>query len=109
MEILVAAIILIGFGVMLRIIRIQAAFTIIGIMMLLLMIIPYAGGMSKDMPKWMIVAIGIVLGINLIRIIFSLLFGRNVGEAFAGRLLYAIFAPFLYIIGAFLRLISGIR
>lgn len=109
MGILVAAIILIGFGVMLRIIRIQAAFTIIGIMMLLLLLIPYAGGFSKDMPTWMVVVIGIVLGVNLVRIVFGLLFGRNVAEAFTGRLLYAIFAPFLYIIGAFLRLVFGIR
>lgn len=108
-EAFVAGIILVGIGVMLRIIKLQAALMLTGIIVVVFALLPSTGTYAKHIPTWLFVIVAIVLGINLLRFILGILFGRSAADGFTGKLLYGIFTPIFRIIGGLLRAIFRIR
>jgi uncharacterized membrane protein AbrB (regulator of aidB expression) len=80
MEAFVAAIILIGIGIMLRIIKLQAGLFLIAVVIVALAFMSYAGKFARYVPTWLFVAIAVVLGINLLRSVLDDLFGKSVGD-----------------------------
>lgn len=109
MEAFVAAIILVGIAVMLRIIRLQAALFLIGVVLVALAFMSSAGKYAHYVPTWLFVAIAVILGINLLRAVFGVIFGKSAADGFTGKLLYGVFAPVLSGIGALLRTVFRIR
>jgi hypothetical protein len=105
----VAGIILVGIAVMLRILRLRAAFFIIGIIALAFALTPSAGKYSQHIPTWLFVIIVIILGINLLKSGLGILFGKEAADSFTGKFLYGIFTPIFNAIGAILRTIFRIK
>lgn len=93
MEIFVAAISLVGIGVMLRVIKLQAAFMTIGLVCLGAALLPSAGQYAEHVPAWMFWGVVIILGISLLRTILAALFGSSVADSFTGNLLSAVLKP----------------
>lgn len=108
-EAFVVSIALVGIGIMMRIIRLQAALLLIGIAAVAIALMPHAGKYSQHIPTWLFVIVTIILGINLLRFTLGILFGRSAADGFTGRLLYGIFVPFFVTAGAFLRAIFRVR
>jgi hypothetical protein len=108
-EAFVAGIILVGIAVMVRIIRLQAALLLIGIILFIAYLLPSFGTGHNNIPLWLFWAVVIVLGINLIRAIFAVLFGRSAADSFTGRFLYGIFSPIIRIIEGLIRVIFRTR
>ncbi|MBI4691207.1 MAG: hypothetical protein HY754_13230 [Nitrospirae bacterium] len=109
MEAFVAAIILVGIAVMFRAIKFSAAVLLIVIVGVAFALMPHAGKYSQYIPTWLFVIVAIILGINLLRFILGILFGRSAADGFTGKLLYGIFTPIFRIIGGLLRTIFRIR
>lgn len=109
METFVAAIILIGIGVMLRIIKLQAALLLIGVVVVALALMSSAGKYAQYVPIWLFVIIAVILGINLLQAVLGVLFGKNAADGFTGKLLYGIFTPIFNAIGALFRTIFRVR
>jgi len=108
-EVFVASIILIGIAVMLRIVRMQAAFFLIGVIFLAAYLLPLTGAYAGSIPTWLFVIIVVILGISLLRGIVSILFGRDAANNFVGGLLGNILTPLFQAIGRILRGIFRIR
>jgi len=105
----VAAIIIIGIGTMLRLIKLPAALMLIAIVMGTLAFLPSAGSYAEHVPSWLFWAIVVILGINLLRGVLGILFGRSAADGMTGSLLHDIFTPIFRIIGGLLRTIFRIR
>ena len=104
-EIAVAAIILVGIGVMTRLIQLQTAVVLIVIVSLAFIFAPAAVVAYSEniVPHWVFWGAGVIIGVNLLRGVLSLLFGRSVADSFTAKLLFSIFTPILNIINATLR------
>lgn len=109
MEPFVAAIILIGIGVIVRVINFQAAAVLFGIIILSIAALPYTGRFAQYVPLWTFVGVALVIGINILRTILGILFGQSAADGFTGRLLYDIFTPIFRIISGLLRRIFRVR
>lgn len=109
MEIFVAAIMLVGFGVMLRIVNIRAAFMTIGLVCLGFALWPSAGRFTNYIPSWVFWGVVIILGINLLRGILGALFGRRAADNFTGNLLSSIFRPVIALIEGLVRAVFRMR
>ena len=72
----VAAIVIIGIGTMLRLIKFKAAVLLIAIVAGTLAFLPSAGSYAKYVPTWLLLSIVVILGINLLRGLLRILFGR---------------------------------
>ena len=70
---------------------------------------PQAGKYSQYIPTWLFVIVAIILGINLLKAIVGVLFGRSAADGFTGKLLYGIFTPIFRIICGLLRTIFRVR
>ncbi|MEN6320826.1 MAG: hypothetical protein ABFD82_18990 [Syntrophaceae bacterium] len=92
-EAFVAGIALIGFAVMLRIVRLHAALFLIGIIALTSYILPLTGRYAGSLPTWLLAIIAIILCVSFLRGIVSILFGREVANSFTGGLMNNIMAP----------------
>jgi len=77
MEVFVAAIMLVGISVIVRIINLQAAFMTIGLICLGFALWPSAGRFTNYIPSWVFWGVVIILGINLLRTVLGALFGRG--------------------------------
>lgn len=108
-EAFIVGIVLVGFGVMLRIIKLQGALMIIGLIAVAALILPYTGKYSEGIPSWMFWWIVIIIGINVLRAILGMLFGRPAADSFTGRLLYQIFSPVFRMLEAFFRGIFRVK
>lgn len=104
-----AAIVLIGIGVMIRAIRLQAAVLLIIIAGAAFALTSSFGAYAQYVPSWVFWIVVIVLGINLLSAIFRVLFGRGAAEGFTGNLLFGIFTPILNLLGGLLRTIFRVR
>lgn len=109
MEIFVASIMLVGIGVMLRIIRLKAAFMAIGLVCLAAALIPSAGRFTNYIPSWVFWGVIIFLGISLLRVVLGGLFGRGAADNFIGSLLTAILTPVIALFERFVRAVFRIR
>lgn len=109
MDPLVAGILLIGIGFLIRIINMQAALMLVGIIILAIAALPHAGKYAQYVPLWTFVGVVLVMGINILRTVLGILFGQSAADGFTGRLLYAIFTPIFRIVGGLLRRVFRIR
>lgn len=82
---------------------------LIGIMALMFLLLPFGGKLIHNVPTWLLVIAAIIVGINLIRVVLSLLFGKHAAEVFTGRFLYDTFLAIIRGIGNILRVIFRIR
>ena len=105
----VAAIVIIGIGTMFRLIKLPAAILLIAIVAGTLAFLPLAGSYAKYVPSWLFWVIVVILGINLLRGLLGILFGRSAADGMTGTLLYDIFTPIFRFIGGLLRTIFRIR
>jgi hypothetical protein len=76
MEIFIATIMIVGIGVMFRVIRIQAALLLIVLVAIATALWPSAGRFSQNLPTWVFWGVVMVIAINLLKAILSVLFGR---------------------------------
>lgn len=109
MEVFVVAIMLVGFGVMLRIINIRAAFTTIGLVFLGFDLWPSAGRFANYVPSWVFWGVLIILGVNLLRTVLGALFGRSAADSFTGNLLSSVLRPVIALIEGLVRSVFRIR
>lgn len=109
MEIFVAAIMLVGIGVMLRIVNLRAAFMTIGLVCLGAALLPSAGRFTNYVPAWVFWGVVIILAINLLRTVLGVLFGRSAADNFTGNLLSAILQPVTRLFEGLIRAIFRIR
>lgn len=109
MEPFVAGIILIGIGFLIRVINMQAALMLVGIIILAIAALPHAGRFAQYVPLWTFVGVVLVMGINILRTVLGILFGQSAADGFTGRLLFAIFTPIYNMISGILRTIFRIR
>jgi hypothetical protein len=105
----VAAIVIIGIGTMLRLIKLPAAILLIAIVLGTLAFLPLAGNYAKYVPTWLFWIIAVVLAINLLRGVLGILFGRSAADGMTGSLLHDLFSPIFRIIGGLLRTVFRIR
>jgi hypothetical protein len=99
------AIILVGIGVMTRLIQLRTAVILIVIVSLAFIFAPVAVVAYSEniVPHWVFWGAGVIIGVNLLRGVIYIFFGRNVADAFTARLLFSIFTPILNLINATLR------
>ena len=71
-----AATVVIGIGTMLRLIKFKAALFLIVIVAGTLAFLPCTGSYAKDVPTWLLLSIVVILGINLLRGLLGIIFGR---------------------------------
>ena len=109
MDPLAWAIMVIGLGVLVRAIRLQAALMLFVLIILSILSLPYAGRFAQYVPFWVFVGIVLVVGINILRAVLGILFGQSAADGFTGRLLYSIFTPIFRFIGGILRTIFRVR
>lgn len=109
MEIFVAAIMLVGIGVMFRVLNLRAAFMTIGLVCLGGAMLPNAGRFTDYVPSWVFWGVVIILGINVLRRVLSVLFGRSAADNFTGNLLSAILQPVTRLIEGLIRAVFRIR
>lgn len=93
MEFFVASIMLIGIGVMLRAIKLKAALIVIGLVVIVAALLPSAGRFSSYIPSWVFWGVVIILGVNLLRTVLGVFFGKGAADNFTGSLLTAILTP----------------
>lgn len=105
----VAAIVIIGIGTMLRLIKLPAAILLIAVVAATLALMPSAGSYAKYVPTWLFWGIVVVLVINLLRGVLGILFGRSAADGMTGNLLHDIFTPLFRMVGGLLRTIFRIR
>jgi len=105
----VLAIVIIGIGTMLRVIKLPAAILLITTALTLASIMPRLGNYAQYASAWLFWTIVVIFGISLLRAILSILFGRSAADTVTGRLIYDIFTPIFRIVGGFLRTIFRIR
>lgn len=108
-EIFVSIIVLVGIGVMVRVVRLRAALLIVGAVVLAHHLLPLAGQYAQTLPLWLFVIIVLVLGISLLRGIVSILFGRAAAASFVGGFLNNLLSPIFRGIGGILRTIFRMR
>lgn len=108
-EAFVASIILVGIGVMIRAVRLPAAFMLIGIILLVLVLLPLAGSHMGGVSAAVVFTVIGIIAINILRGIFSVLFGQSAADGFTGKLLFGIFTPILNMISRILRAIFRMR
>jgi hypothetical protein len=82
---------------------------IVGLIAIAALILPHAGKYSEGIPSWMFWGVIIIIGINILRAILGVLFGRPAADSFTGRLIYQIFTPVFRMLEAFFRGIFRIR
>lgn len=109
MEVFVVAIMLVGFGVMLRIVTIRAAFMAIGLLCLGFALWPSAGKFANYIPSWVFWGVVMILGINLLRTVLGALFGRSAADNFTGNLLSSVFRPIVSLFEGLIRAVFRIR
>lgn len=109
MEIFVSAIILVGIGVMFRVLNLRAAFMVIGLVCLGGAMLPNAGRFTDYVPSWVFWGVVIILGINVLRRVLGVLFGRSAADNFTGNLLSAILTPINRILESLMKAIFRIR
>jgi len=109
MEIFVAAIALVGIGVMFRVIKLQAAFMTIGLVCLGAALLPSAGKFTNYVPSWVFWGVVIIIAISLLRAVLSVLFGKSAADNFTGSLLTSILAPLIRLFEGLVRAVFRIR
>jgi len=109
MEVFVVAIMLVGIGVIVRVINLRAAFMTIGLVCLGFALWPSAGRFANYIPSWVFWGVVIILGINLLRTVLGSLFGRSAADNFTGNLLSAIFRPLIALMEGLIRVIFRTR
>jgi hypothetical protein len=109
MEIFAAAIAMVGIGIMLGIIRLKAAFTVIALISLGAALLPLSGRFGQHIPAWVFWGVVIILGINLLRMVLGVLFGRNAADNFTGGLLLAVLRPVVALFEGIVRAVFRIR
>jgi hypothetical protein len=87
-----------GIGLMLGIISRQAAFGVLGTIVILALAIPFIDALFEDLPLWVLILLMIVFGFMFIRWTFNLFFGKRTTDHFAALILHDIFLlPFRFI------------
>ena len=109
MEIFVVSIMLVGFGVMFRFIRLRAALLIIGMVVLAAALLPSAGKFTDYFPLWVFWGVAIILGINLLRAVLGTLFGRAAADSFTGSLLTTVLRPVIALLVGLVRSVFRTR
>lgn len=109
MEIFVLTIMLVGIGAMFRILRLQAAFMLIGFVAIAVALMPSAGEYARYLPTWVFCGVIAIIAISLLRAVLGVLFGRRAADSFLGSLLMAIFSSFSRLFGGALRAFFRLR
>jgi xanthine/uracil permease len=86
-----------------------AAILLIAIVAVAMAFLPSAGIVAKYIPILVFCVIILILGINLLRVVFGILFGKNAADTMTGRLLYDIVSPIFKIIGKLFRTVFRIH
>ncbi|QXE85535.1 hypothetical protein KP003_14235 [Geomonas nitrogeniifigens] len=109
MEIFVLTITLVGIGVMFRVLRLQAAFMLIGFVALAVALMPSAGKYSQYVPTSAFFGVVAIIAISLLRAVLGVLFGRRAADSFTGSILAAIFSSFIRIFTGMVRALFRVR
>lgn len=103
MEIFILTITIIGIGVMFRVLRLQAAFMLIGFVALAFAFMPSAGKYSQYLPTCVLWGVVAIIAISLLRVVLRVLFGRRAADSFIGSLLVGILTSFMRIFEGIVR------
>lgn len=79
------------FGILTR----KAAFSFVGVILLLAFFTPFVEAFIQSLPLWLTIMIGFVFIFSVVKVVFYGLFGKGATDQFLGQVLYGVFTlPF---------------
>ena len=102
-EILTLGIVTTGVLLMLGVLRSKVAISILLVIILCGMLLPFATSLGKGLDSWLLLVVAIIFGLLVLQGFIALIFGRRVADSAVASLIAGILlAPFRLLIG-FLR------
>jgi hypothetical protein len=97
-----------GLALILGIVTRQAAFGFIGLLLLLVVLTPFADALFAALPLWLLLLFGGFFIFTIFRRVLELAFGREAAGHFIGSLLYLFFTCPFRLVGYLIRRRRGI-
>lgn len=98
-----------GFMIMLRMISFSGAISILGGILLIVIISPFAASLLDQSPDWVVYGLLLLFGFSLLRWILQALVGKGAADHFVGSLIFALFLLPFQILGRLLVVLIGRR
>lgn len=76
----------VGVGLTLHLISLRRAFTLIGLLLPLLLLAPFAEALWRELPPWLALTLVTVLGLRLLQTVAGVVYGRRAADGLVASL-----------------------